>query len=185
MYNRIISYDDLDGNPIKDEFHFYLNKVEALEFAALYKGTPGKVVTQAFEGMRAGDEEGEHESVILKFFRVLVASSVGRRSENGKSFFKNDTLTNEFMQSDAYSNFFFELMKDEQLAMEFFKKVFPKEMSEQLITAGTAKMTSYTDEQLVNMSDVEFDRVAGKDPQNMTREHLMIAMKRKNIRMPV
>jgi hypothetical protein len=176
VYTRMITYKDLDENDVTETFQFHLNKVEAMEFAAEWKGTPAAILGEAFAGMRSGDEEGKHESIILRFFRDLVALSVGHRSASGKSFTKTDEITSEFMQSDAYVTFFYELVSNEKVATDFVNNVFPKEVAEQL--AAASKVT-YTDEQLLNMSDAEFTKIVG-NPHQMTREHLMLAVKRKN-----
>lgn len=176
MIPRTITYKDLDGNDVTEEFHFHFNNVEALEFAAQYKGSPGAVIQKAFENIKSGNDADENEMIILKFFRELVAGSIGRRSESGKSFIKNHEYCSEFMNSDAYSTLFFDLVSDEKFAAEFVNGVFPKDMADIM----APKKPAYTEQQLLDMSDEEFDRVVGKDPMKLSKEQLMIAMKRRN-----
>jgi hypothetical protein len=178
MIKRTIPYTDLDGNPVSDEFHFNFTKVEALEFAAKYKGSPVKVLTDAFEGIRTENNADENEVVVMKFFRDLIASSVGVRSESGKSFLKNDQITSEFMNSNAYSEFFFEILADEKLAIEFFNGVFPEGMAN--LNPLSSNKVEYTEEQLLNMADEDFIKAVGGNALKMSQEHLMIAMKRRN-----
>ena len=42
------------------------------------------------------------------------------------------------------------------------------------------KPEGYSREELLNMDQVQFDTLAGTDPQKMSREVLMVAMQRKN-----
>jgi len=171
MITKVIAYEDLDGNRVEDEFCFKLSTAEAAELELGYEG--GGLSSYLMRVLEDGDK-----GAIIKTFRELISLSVGRRSPNGRRFIKDDETRDDFMQSDAFSTLFMELMTDSNKAVEFFKGIMPKELAEK---AEAELNGEYTHEQLLAMSDSEFRAVAGTDPTKMDKQMLMVAFQRKGV----
>lgn len=172
MLMKTITYDDLDGKSVTEDFYFKLSEAEAAELELGYRGEGLSTFL-----MRALAAEDKNE--IIQTFKMLIAMSVGRRSENGRRFVKNDEVRDDFMQSDAYSTLFMELMSNADRAVEFFKGILPKHLAEKAEAEMNEEKT-YTDEQLLAMSDDEFHMIAGTDPSKMSKQMLMIAFRRRD-----
>jgi hypothetical protein len=126
MLKKTLTYKDLDGNEITEDFYFNISKDE---IAVLELSMPGGFSAHFQRIMEASQPDGAY---IMKTFRDLIAQSVGRRSEDNKSFLKGDTIRDAFMYSDAYTVLFMELVTEADKAAEFFKGVMPKDLQEQL-----------------------------------------------------
>lgn len=125
MLAKTIEFTDLDGNPLKETFYFNLSKVEATAWAYEGKGGPDALKQQIMEAIK-NDEGG----TIIRLFTDLITKSVGRRSDDGKRFIKNQEIRDEFMQSNAYDVLFTELLTDSEAANKFILAIIPKDLSE-------------------------------------------------------
>lgn len=173
MLSKAITYEDLDGKQVTETFHFHLNKAEIAELELSYDGGLSAFIKTLVDANDGG--------VILKVFREIITMTVGRRSEDGKRFEKSKEITAEFMQTGAYSELLMDLAQDADAAVGFIKSVVPSDMAakvtEDLELPGAK---SYSDEELLAMSDTDFDNAVGTDPSKMSRDHLQIAFQRKN-----
>lgn len=168
MIKKTINYWDLDGNPIAEDFHFHLNKVDLAELQVSQK--------EGMEEYLKRIVEAEDGRAILAAFKEIIALSVGKRSEDGKRFIKSPEITADFMESEALGELLMEFLQNENAAAEFVRGVFPANMSENVV------VKEYTDEELLGMSDEEFAEVAGRDPRKMTQRHLVLSFERQNAR---
>lgn len=122
MLKKTIEFRDLDGNPLKEDFYFNLTKAELAEMELGKKGG-----MQAYLQQIVADEDG---SQIIAAFKQILAKSYGKRSEDGRRFIKSDELTEEFLQTDAYSELFMELVTDAKSASEFINAIVPQGLAE-------------------------------------------------------
>jgi hypothetical protein len=115
MLKKTITFPDLDGNMLTEDFYFNLNKAEVVEIGFT---DMQKQLTELLET--------ENMSEILKVIRGMLATAVGRRSEDGRRFIKSQEISDDFTQSEAFSELFFEMMKyDEKQVNEFFLGMLP------------------------------------------------------------
>ena len=121
MLKKAITYQDLDGNDVTEEFYFNLSKAEIAELELSVEGGLAAQLAQILKDNQPGQ--------IIKSFKRIIMLSVGRRSEDGKRFIKNDEVRDEFMQTDAYSVMFMELCTDAVKAAEFIKGVIPADVA--------------------------------------------------------
>lgn len=124
MLKKSITYQDLDGNAITEDFYFNLTKAELAEMELSEQG-----------GMRArlmSLIEEDDRKKIIGAFKMLISTTVGRRSDDGKRFIKNEQITNEFMQTEAYSVLFMELMTDTNAVVAFAQGVMPADLVAQV-----------------------------------------------------
>lgn len=123
MFIKTISFEDLEGNPTERTFNFHMNKADLAEYML---GKDNDFPTWFREVIKRNSY-----AEIIQVFKSLVSASVGRKHEDGISFEKNADFTRQFMQSNAYSVFFEEMMGDTNKMIEFFNGVMPKDIAEE------------------------------------------------------
>lgn len=132
MLKKTIVFDDLDGKKITEDFYFNLNQAELAEWELRYEGgleNHLRTIVAARDG-----------GAIIAAFRDIIAKTVGKRSEDGRRFIKTKEISDEFMETDAYSRLFIELVTDANAAANFIKGVVPAEMSKKIDDAETSGM---------------------------------------------
>lgn len=117
MLEKKIKYIDLRGKEREDTFMFHLNKSELLK---LEMSVPGGFTAKVNKMV---DKEDAPE--IVETFENFILSSYGEISEDGKSFIKNKELTDNFKNSEAYSELFMELISNPEAAKAFVSGVIP------------------------------------------------------------
>lgn len=125
MLKKSITYEDLEGNKVTEDFYFNLNKGELLELEI----TAGK---KGFAEMLKAIVASEDGKAIVENFKMIILKAYGKKSEDGKRFIKNQDLRDEFEQSDAYSELFVSLISDAGEGARFVNGVVPANMAEQL-----------------------------------------------------
>lgn len=134
MLKKTITFHDLDGNEVTQDFWFHLSKAELLEMEI---STTGGLR----DSMQRLIDKRDGESVI-KTYKDLILNSYGERSLDGLKFLKEDEngrpLYKDFMQTEAYSELFTSLVTDDEAAAEFFNGVLPKEIAEKMVEEEAA-----------------------------------------------
>jgi hypothetical protein len=120
MLRKTITYEDLDGNQLTEDFYFNLT---AAEIAEMEMGKEGGFMDYLQRIVAAMDSVA-----IITTFKDILKSSYGVRSTDNKRFIKSDELWLEFMQSDAYSVLFLELITDADASAEFIRAIVPKDL---------------------------------------------------------
>lgn len=183
MLKKTITYEDLDGNKVTEEFHFKLNTPEITEFATAYGND-----TEGIEAYFKWVVDTKDSGALIALLKDLVSRSIGKRAEDGKRFMKNEEIRLGFMESDAWPTFFMQLAENPAEMVEFFSGVVPSNMSESMrarmneetveLPAEDVKKT-YTRDELLKLTDDEFDMVAGTDFRKMTQDQQYAAFQRK------
>lgn len=120
MYVKKIKYTDYDGNEREEKYYFHLNKAELMKMQFSVKG--------GFEAHLKRLLETKSEPEVMKIFEDFVDKTYGVKSVDGKTFIKNEQVLNEFKQSEAYSEFFMELISDKKAQLDFIKGIMPDAM---------------------------------------------------------
>lgn len=185
MLKKTITYKDLDGNDVTEDFYFSISMAETLGFAA----------DQDYGSyLRTIVSSGDNNKILSAFTEIL-GKAVGRRSDDGKRLEKSPTVTEEFITSDAYSVLLWELFTKPEYAAEFINNVFPEDLARKAaevqqaqggqtveLPTGqvmTRELDTYSHDELVTMSKAEFDSLFGTDPKKWPRVALVAAMARK------
>lgn len=119
MLKKTITYIDYDGLERTEDFYFNLSKAEVIEMEV---GTEG--------GMRAMLERivaAKDGRRIMEAFKEIIAKSYGEKSLDGRRFQKSKEISEAFMQTEAYSQLFMELVTDSQAAAAFVNGIVPQE----------------------------------------------------------
>lgn len=120
MLKQTIEYTDYDGNKVTEELHFNLNKAELME---MQLSTQGGLAEHLQKIVDQNDQQQ-----IMAVFKNIILKAYGKKSEDGKRFIKSKELTEEFVQSEAYSELFMKLISDEQMAANFMNGIIPNDL---------------------------------------------------------
>lgn len=139
MYKRKIKYETFDGQTAEDVFFFYLSKAEVTKWLTQNGDyTLDKLLIKMTQESRARD--------IMDVFDDLIKRSIGRPSVDGKRFEKSPQITEEFCQTEAYSDLFMELISDGKKAGEFVKKIIPNDFAKEMEVIMKENPDGITDE---------------------------------------
>lgn len=201
MLIRPIKYRDLDGVERTDNFHFHMTVAEVAE---LEVDLPGGLGEHMFKAMEDRDSK-----TLLSIYKRLILTAYGERTPDGRHFLKENengySLGRMFLQHPAYDALFLEMFgpdADDSAFGNFVRGCMPKDLVDKMpsdeelpqllqehrekrmqqTTAEPKKKTAndYTRQQLLDMSQEEFDEVAGTDAQKMTPVALQVAYQRKS-----
>ena len=76
---------------------------------------------------------------IVKVFKELILKAFGKKSPDGKHFFKSEEISNEFAATEAYSELFMELATDADAAAKFIASVMPVSQEDAQAAIAAAK----------------------------------------------
>lgn len=179
MIVKTVTYEDLNGDDVTEDFHFHLSKLELLEMDAKLGGLEkvGEQIGKSINAMEAYD-----------LFKGLLLDAYGIKSEDGRKFRKSPEIRADLEHSDALGEIILELLAETDKAVEFFQKLLPAKMVKQIkeeeakggsteaptapelptaapvVSSEPAKTEELTDEELLKMK-----------PQDMTKEQLQRA----------
>jgi hypothetical protein len=187
MLKKTITFKDLDGNPVTQDFYFNLNDAELAE---MHLSMPG-----GMEGYLRKIMAEEDAAAIISTFKEILWKAIGRKDADGIRFVKSDEIWFEFSQTDAYSVLFMELLTNAKAAAEFIKGIVPANLAARIPDSGTLelsetrlsgaifgetqkrkKLEDYTDEELVAMPGPELADLIQRESGNVPKKILLLAM---------
>lgn len=140
MLKETIKYEDFDGNPQEETWHFHLSPAELVE-VQMELGYRFEI-DPTEENQAAGLQDKLNEIVktgspklIIETFKYLIEKTVGKR--DGNLFVKDEEIRKQFMLTNAYSTFFMGLVTDANKAAEFIKAVLPKVIADKVANLET------------------------------------------------
>lgn len=123
MIKKTYTYTDYNDIERTEDFYFNLSEGELLE---LEMGTTGGYTSMIKKIISANDT-----ATLMKTFKELILMAYGVKSDDGRRFIKNDEVREAFIQTEAYSMLYMELMTDEKKASEFIEGVIPKKLRDE------------------------------------------------------
>lgn len=128
MFVKSIKYTDFNGQEREEKFYFHLSKPEVIKLQAKFGMT---LAEKAKEVTSKADLDD-----LLEFLEIIVLDSYGKKTEDGRSFIKSPEIRQSFEYSQAYADFFEEMLLTPNLAKEFGEKVADdgKKNKESLVT---------------------------------------------------
>lgn len=126
MLKKTMTFKDLDGNDVTEDFYFNLTVADLAELELSRKDG----LAAHLQKLIAAEEGGE----IIALMKSLLCMAVGKRSEDGRRFIRNQQVIDDFVQSNAYSDLFMELATDANSAVEFIKGIVPNEALDKIST---------------------------------------------------
>ena len=111
MLKKTITYTDYDGNERTKDFYFNLSRAEAVEMQANASGG----LEEFYRKIIAERDIPK----IYQMFKELVLKSYGQKSLDGKRFIKSKEMSEEFAQTEAFSELIMEIMTVPDAAANF------------------------------------------------------------------
>lgn len=138
MYMIKETFEDFNGVSRTEDFYFNLTtaeltKLELSEEGGLFEMLQSLVTKRNIPKM-------------IKVFEIIVDSSYGVKSPDGRKFIKNTEVLDDFKATNAYSQIFTRIATDEKFAAEFVNNIIPKDLMEQV-----EKMNASKDSNVVEM----------------------------------
>lgn len=124
MLKKTITYTDYNDVERTEDFYFNLSKAEVMEMQMSTTGGLAEMIQRIVAAQDA--------PAIIKVFKDLVLKAYGQKSPDGKRFIKNEALTEEFAQTEAYSQLFMELATDADAAAAFVNGIVPADVAKQV-----------------------------------------------------
>lgn len=118
MYVKPITYTDYDGVQHTEKFYFNISKAELIEMDASETGGLTKRLQEIVDANETAD--------IFKRVKSIILKAYGRKSPDGKRFIKSPEMSQEFEQTEAYSELIMEFMQNPKSFEEFMRHTLPK-----------------------------------------------------------
>lgn len=125
MLVKKIKYTDFNGQEREEEFLFNLNKSELIKWLTTNGGYTIEAILQKMI-------ETENVRDMINEFETIIMMSYGEKSLDGKKFIKSKEVQDQFRYSPAYDELFMELVGDAKKAAEFFNKIIPSDLAEEV-----------------------------------------------------
>ena len=117
MLKKTITYTDYNGVERTEDHYFNLSKAELMEMELSTTGGLAEMINKIVAAKDA--------PAIVKIFKELVLKAYGQKSADGRRFIKSAELSDEFAQTEAYSQLFMELATDADAAAKFVNGIVP------------------------------------------------------------
>lgn len=166
MLKKQITYTNIDGESVTEEFYFNMTKAELL-----------KLELSENEGFQARIERiqqpGIPGRVVLDTFDGILRQAYGVRTADGK-FIKPVTAFQEFSASEAYSELLFELVTDANKTAQFINGIMPQNIVEEVEREASQRRA--VQDNVANIFEskpYEVSVHSEANPNNMTDEELL------------
>lgn len=129
MLKKTITYTDYNGVERTEDFYFNLTKAELADMQMSEK--------EGFDQKLKNIIEAKDNKSIYETFKYFIHSSYGEKSIDGKRFMKKDPVTGAplyiaFMETEAYSVLFLDLVQSDENMAAFINGIMPRDVAEQL-----------------------------------------------------
>ena len=121
MHKEVITYTDFDGNERTETFYFNLSKAEITEMELSVDGGLS-------ESLKSVIEKRDIPKTVA-VIKDLILKSFGIKSPDGKRFIKSAELSEEFSQTEAYSELFMKMLSDAEYAAKFMNSIIPADLA--------------------------------------------------------
>lgn len=124
MIKQTITYaNPFTGETTSEDLYFNLNKAELIEMSV----SKGDDFVEELQKIVASNNNAE----IYATFKNIILQAYGQRSDDGKRFIKSPQISEEFSQTEAFSEFIFGLLSDSSSAAEFVNGIMPADLIKQ------------------------------------------------------
>lgn len=134
MLMKTIRYTDFNDIEQVKDFYFNMTKAELMKMEIV---TPG-----GMENMLKRIVNERDNRRLLEIFEDIIAKSYGVKSPDGQEFEKSPEITKKFMQTNAYSELFMELIGNGAAAADFINGVIPQAMAKEIDVEARRKIAA-------------------------------------------
>jgi hypothetical protein len=117
MIKQTITYVNLDGDEVTEDFHFHLSTPRLIRMTDADPDLVAKLEGVANSG---------NAPLIIDTFSEIICEAFGVR--DGKAFRQSDDLSEEFRNSMAFDTLLLQLLTDAQLAGKFINGIMPADL---------------------------------------------------------
>ncbi len=153
MLKKTITYTDYNGVTRTEDFYFNLNKAELFQMEFGTEGTFTNVIKKI--------AQTKDVPTMVSLMKDVILKSYGEKSPDGRRFIKSEELSNNFSQTEAFSELYLELALDDQKASEFLNGLMPADLAK--------KASSLSNEEKANLLGVSVEEIA--DTGNANDSH--------------
>lgn len=132
MHKETVKYIDYNGVERTEDVYFNLSKAELME---MQLSTAGGFDTMINKLIKAQDQP-----TLVKVFKDIILRSYGVPSPDGRRFVKTKELTEEFTQTEAYSDLYMKFITDSEASAKFINGIMPKSLIEQMSKQANSPM---------------------------------------------
>lgn len=123
MRKETITYVDFNGNERTEDFYFNLTKAEVMKMEMSTKGGLAEMINRVVQA--------QDQPAIIQIFEDLILKSYGIKTPDGRGFRKSKEITDEFKETEAFSQLFMKLATDADAAAKFVNGIVPADMAQQ------------------------------------------------------
>ena len=123
MLVKTMTYTDYNGEERTEDFYFNLTRAEVTEMELSTVGGLSETIQRI--------TKSKDIPAIMDIFKDLILKSYGQKSPDGKRFIKSKALSEEFSQTEAYSDLFMELATNSTAAAAFVNGIMPTDSTKQ------------------------------------------------------
>ncbi|WP_300899401.1 hypothetical protein [Turicimonas muris] len=129
MFKDTVTYEDYNGNMRTETLYFNLSRAEVIQMEMSVNGGLGSFLENIVKS--------EDMPAIVEQFTKIIKMSYGVKSDDGKRFIKSDEISETFVQSEAFSEFFIKIISDENYAAKFVNGIMPKVENRQTVAPSS------------------------------------------------
>ena len=130
MIKKTITFKDFNGKSRTEDFYFNLTVDEVMELEFSESGGLGAYIQTIIES--------DDNMKIYHTFKKIVLSAIGKKSEDGLRFIKNDQIASEFSQTNAFSELLIDFMTNAEVGASFIEALLPQEEIEKIVQNTSA-----------------------------------------------
>lgn len=117
MLAKEITYTDYNGTKRTETFYFYLSRAELMRMEMTCETSlRDKLIAMVKE---------QDKVKLYEYFEWLVLKSYGEKSEDGRHFRKSEEISQEFSNTEAFSELLIELCSGEDKVLAFVNSIMP------------------------------------------------------------
>lgn len=120
MLKKEVNYTDFDGNEVKDVLWFHLNEIEIKEMDKDISGGLIKYMEKIIDT--------DNADALIDIFKDLMIRSYGIKTPDGKHFYKNDEIKNDFIHSAVFPKLYMEFITNTNAAVDFINGIVPADI---------------------------------------------------------
>lgn len=169
---KVIRYPHpVTGVETEAEYWFALGKTDLVEMDLAHMDNPGEYLQELIDN--------NDSRRMLDLWKEMLFHSVGVLVD-GDTIEKGPHVVRKFQGSGAYEAFFGELVEMPDAGFSFFISIMPADVQAK-VAQDEQQKREYTDQELLDMPEDEFRRIAGPNEANWDRRFLMLGMRRKTM----
>lgn len=131
MISKTVTYKDYNGVTRTETHYFHLNEAEIIDMEMSVHGGFIENLQTIIDAKDA--------VTLYKTVKEFIHKAYGVKDAEGRRFIKNQQVLDDFVQTEAYSKIFSELVKNDTLASDFIVGILPDDFKEIIEKANAEK----------------------------------------------